>query len=412
MSNLTPQAIACFREGTPRQQQIYPILTKLRLDQVLETYDPHLVGTIPLDIDIPTSDIDVLCDAQDLQHFRKIVEEHYATYADFNIVEQSVNQIPTLVANFTCDDVPIEIFAQACPVKEQNGYLHKVIEERLLTLAGDKAREEIRQLKVSGMKTEPAFAHYFHLSGDPYTRLRELVHVEDAELQIIIDSKMDAGISASEEKAAILTRAHEYVQDQLKHDASGHDWWHIYRVVQTAKTIAKQEKANAFVCELAALMHDLADDKVIASEEEGLANIKTWLVSNRVDAKSIEAVLEIITTMSFKGGNRPPIRTLEGKVVQDADRLDAIGAMGISRVFAYSGAKQRIIHDPAIRPRENMTTAEYRSGEDTAINHFYEKLLKLKDLMNTNYGKQMADERHRFMENYLEQFYMEWDGLK
>ncbi|MCR8642514.1 HD domain-containing protein [Paenibacillus sp. N1-5-1-14] len=223
---------------------------------------------------------------------------------------------------------------------------------------------------------------------------------------------MDAGWTVSEEKAAILSRAHEYVRQELESDASGHDWWHIYRVVQTTKTIAKQERANAFVCELAALMHDLADDKVVASEAEGLTNIQAWLTHNQVDTSTIAEVIEIITTMSFKGGNRPPIRTLEGKVVQDADRLDAIGAMGISRVFAYSGAKNRLIHDPAIRPREQMTTAEYRSGEDTAINHFYEKLLKLKDLMNTNYGRQMAEERHTFMEQYLDQFYAEWEGIK
>ena len=153
-------------------------------------------------------------------------------------------------------------------------------------------------------------------------------------------------------------------------------------------------------------------EKLAGSEAEGLRKVQNWLTGCGVDDASASLVLEIISSLSFKGGGRPPMSSLEGKVVQDADRLDAIGAVGISRVFAYTGAVGRPIHNPDLQPRENMTKEEYRSAGGTAIMHFYEKLLKLKELMNTNYGRQLAEERHRFMELYLEQFYGEWDGLR
>lgn len=163
---------------------------------------------------------------------------------------------------------------------------------------------------------------------------------------------------------------------------------------------------------MAALLHDVTDEKlcddVLLAEQE----LKDWLSGQNLPSTQIEQVLEIISTMSFKGGSRPPMTTLEGRIVQDADRLDAIGAVGISRVFAYSGARGRPVHDPSIKPRDTMTKEEYRSGNDTAINHFYEKLLKLKQLMNTEYGRLMAEQRHAFMEQYLEQFYGEWDGSR
>ncbi len=213
-------------------------------------------------------------------------------------------------------------------------------------------------------------------------------------------------------KELIIKAAEQFVHHELEKEASGHDWWHIYRVTQTSKTIAKEEGADEFVCELAALLHDIADDKLNVDEESGLQKVRHWLEENEVDHDVCSHVLEIITTMSFKGGNRPPVRTLEGQIVQDADRLDAIGAVGIARVFAYTGAKGRLIHDPSVQPRENLTYEQYRNGEDTGINHFYEKLLKLKDLMNTEYGKKMAQERHTLMEKYLKVFYLEWDGKR
>lgn len=210
----------------------------------------------------------------------------------------------------------------------------------------------------------------------------------------------------------IIAEAEQFVRNKLAHDFSGHDWWHIDRVRNNAVSLAHKEHADVFLCELTALLHDLTDEKLCDDELQAEQQLKEWLVIQKIPNTFIDKVLEIISTMSFKGGSRPPMKTLEGKIVQDADRLDAIGAVGISRVFAYSGAKGRPIHDPTVKPREAMTKEEYRSGHDTAINHFYEKLLKLKSLMNTEHGKQMAEHRHTFMEQYLQQFYGEWDGLR
>jgi uncharacterized protein len=208
----------------------------------------------------------------------------------------------------------------------------------------------------------------------------------------------------------VVTNAAQFAQEKLKSDSSGHDWWHVDRVARTANIIAQEENADSFVCELAALLHDIADEKLNESEQAGLSIVEHWLKQQQVSPLTIQHVMEIIGSLSFKGGNRPPMRTLEGQVVQDADRLDAIGAMGISRVFAYSGANGRPIHIPNLAPRTNMTPEEYRNGKDTAINHFHEKLLKLKALMNTRYGRKMAEQRHQFMLDYLIQFDLEWNG--
>ncbi|OEH92396.1 phosphohydrolase [Bacillus solimangrovi] len=200
---------------------------------------------------------------------------------------------------------------------------------------------------------------------------------------------------------------------ELGGDTSGHDWWHVHRVTEMAKTIAAKENADIFICELAALLHDVADEKLNQDEITGVNKVKNWLDENGVDDKSTKHVLEIITTISFKGGTqKKKMSTLEGQVVQDADRLDAMGAIGISRVMCYSGFKGRPIHHPDMKPRDNLTLEEYRSGNDTAIMHFYEKLLKLKDSMNTNVGRDLANGRHEFLETYLEQFYAEWDATR
>lgn len=210
----------------------------------------------------------------------------------------------------------------------------------------------------------------------------------------------------------ILQTTADFVEERLSGEGSGHDWWHIVRVRQLAQTIAQQEGANSFICQMAALLHDLADEKIAGSEEAGLALVDEFLENQDVTLVERAEILVIIKGISYKGGTNPQPLSLEGQVVQDADRLDAIGAIGIARTMAYSGNKNRIIHDPAVLAREEMTLEEYRSNQGTAIQHFYEKLLKLKDLMNTQTGKELAQGRHAFLEAYLEQFYAEWDGKR
>lgn len=212
------------------------------------------------------------------------------------------------------------------------------------------------------------------------------------------------------ENKKIIDNTIKFVKEELKNDFTGHDFWHIHRVNEMAKKIACEENADVYICEMAALLHDIADYKIIEDEEEGLKKVRAFLEKSNVKEEDIHHIIEIISTMSFKGGNNKEMSTLEGKIVQDADRLDAIGAIGIARCMCYSGVKGRPIYNPNEYIRKNMTVDEYRSNKGNAINHFYEKLLKLKDSMNTNTGKILAQGRHRYLENYLEQFYNEWEG--
>lgn len=209
-----------------------------------------------------------------------------------------------------------------------------------------------------------------------------------------------------------ILQAREYVRGRLYGEGTGHDWWHIHRVTEMAERIASHEQADTFVCTLAALFHDLADEKVVESSGAGLREIQEWLNTHGVSANDRDHILDIIDTMSYRGGHGEPMKTPEGMVVQDADRLDAIGAIGIARTFAYAGSKGHILYDPDIPPRTAMTVEQYRKDTNTAVNHFYEKLLKLRDLMNTDYGKQLAAQRHAYMENFLAQFYCEWQAEK
>ena len=204
----------------------------------------------------------------------------------------------------------------------------------------------------------------------------------------------------------------QYAKRVLDSDTSGHDWSHIERVVNTTKTIAQEEGADLFICEAAALLHDVIDDKIVKDPIVALKELKEFLTSIELTSEQIDAIESIITRMSFKNHKEQQELSLEGKVVQDADRLDAIGAIGIARVMCYSGSTGRPIHRPELKPRDELTPEEYRNGESTAIMHFYEKLLKLKELMNTDYGRELAKGRHAFLEMYLEQFYEEWEGLR
>jgi uncharacterized protein len=208
----------------------------------------------------------------------------------------------------------------------------------------------------------------------------------------------------------LLARARAFVQAQLQHDASGHDWWHVERVVRLARRIAEHEGADSYLCELAALLHDVADYKIAGDEETGLHRVGAWLDAARVDPLVAGKVLEIISTMSFAGGNQPPMRTLEGQVVQDADRLDAIGAIGVARAFAYGGSRGRSMYDPDQAPTTYADKEAYRSSTSSTINHFYEKLLLLKDGMHTGLARQLAKERHRYLEGFLQEFMEEWQG--
>lgn len=212
----------------------------------------------------------------------------------------------------------------------------------------------------------------------------------------------------------IINKTKDYVEKTLSGEGSGHDWWHILRVWNTAKTIGKKEKADLFVIELAALLHDIADWKFNDGDEMAGARVsKAWLEKLKVDKETIDHVCDIIATSSFKGaGVKSDMKTIEGKIVQDADRLDAIGAIGIGRTFAYGGHKDREMYNPNIKPQLHQTSEAYKNNNSPTLNHFYEKLLLLKGLMNTKTAKQMAKERHEYMEEFLKRFYQEWDGKK
>jgi uncharacterized protein len=201
-----------------------------------------------------------------------------------------------------------------------------------------------------------------------------------------------------------------HIKKLLSKDASGHDWWHIYRVWKLAIHIANKENADLFIVQLAALVHDIADWKFHQGDDKLNAKVASeWLENINVDKETIIQVCNIVNEVSFKGaGVENGIRTLEGKVVQDADRLDALGATGIARTFAYGGFKGIPMHDPDLKPTLHSSFNEYKNHKGTTINHFYEKLLLLKDRMNTATGKQLAESRHNIMLNYLEQFFSEW----
>jgi uncharacterized protein len=212
----------------------------------------------------------------------------------------------------------------------------------------------------------------------------------------------------------IIQETQEHVRGLLAGDSSGHDWFHIERVRRTAMLIGREEGADLVVVELAALLHDVADWKFAGGDHTaGPRAARHWLASRGVEGTLIDHVASIVAGLSFKGAGVPtPMATLEGQVVQDADRLDALGAIGIARTFAYGGHKGQPLHDPAIPPQPHASFDAYKRGGSTTINHFHEKLLLLAERMNTRTGRCLAIERQRFMERFLEQFQAEWDGLR
>jgi len=203
----------------------------------------------------------------------------------------------------------------------------------------------------------------------------------------------------------------EFVKEKLEGAEAGHDWFHIERVWKLSKKIAETEDCNQEVVELAALLHDIADPKFHNGDETlALKVSREFLVSRNAPGEVIEQVLFIIKNISFKNrGEVPENLPIELKIVQDADRIDAIGAIGIGRTFNFGGFKNNLMYDPNIEPKLNMSKDEYKKSNGTTINHFYEKLLLLKDLMNTEKGKEIAGDRHDFMLKFLDQFYKEWN---
>ncbi len=217
-------------------------------------------------------------------------------------------------------------------------------------------------------------------------------------------------VKISKELEQVLLDAEVFARTVHDSDRSGHDWPHIERVVRLSRELAEKERADRFTFILAALIHDVGDEKLNDSKEAGERKVRDWLDRQPIPHSSREHIFEIVSTMSYNGGHNPPMRTLEGQIVQDADRLDAIGAIGIARTFVYAGVKGHPMYDPEHPAREAMSAAEYRSGRQSAINHFYEKLLLLKDRINTESGRSLAVERHEYMEHFLEQFLQEWNG--
>jgi uncharacterized protein len=210
----------------------------------------------------------------------------------------------------------------------------------------------------------------------------------------------------------VIAKTAEYVKSELQGSEGGHDWFHVYRVWKLSKKIAEQESVNGFIVELGALLHDIADYKFHGGDETmGSKKARSFLSSLGVDEETIKHVENIIDNISFKGGkHEQAFKSPELDVVQDADRIDALGAIGIARCFNYGGHKNKILYDPDIKPNLNMTKEEYKKSEGPTLNHFYEKLLLLKDRMNTEQGKKIAEQRHKFMETYLDEFYKEWEG--
>jgi len=210
----------------------------------------------------------------------------------------------------------------------------------------------------------------------------------------------------------VIDNAIRFVKHQLENAEGGHDWFHIERVYKNALLIAKEEKCDLEVVKLAALLHDIADSKFHEGDESvGPKTAKTFLEAQNVKEETILHVIAIIENISFKGGNFDQnFYSIELAIVQDADRLDAIGAIGIARTFNYGGFKNRTLYNPEIAPNLSMSKEEYKKSEAPTINHFYEKLLLLKDKMNTETGKKIAKKRHDFMIHFLAQFYAEWDG--
>jgi len=209
----------------------------------------------------------------------------------------------------------------------------------------------------------------------------------------------------------VIDKTISFVKLHLSRTESGHDWWHTYRVWKMAKKIGENYQTNNTLLDLGALLHDIADSKFHEGNEDiGPSLAFDFLISNNIDKEIIDKVVLIIKNISYKNKGQEKPDFIEFKIIQDADRLDAIGAIGIARALNYGGFKNRKIYDPDIKPAENLTNKEYKKSNGPTINHFYEKLLKIKDLLNTPEALAVAEQRHTFMKQYLNRFFIEWNG--
>jgi uncharacterized protein len=209
----------------------------------------------------------------------------------------------------------------------------------------------------------------------------------------------------------LIENAIKYVKELFQNEYSGHDYFHTIRVYKIGKQIAIKENANIEIVMISALLHDVDDIKLSPTTHKNKDNARKFLQDNKVEENIINLICDIISEISYKGIDTIPAKTLEGRIVQDADRLDALGAIGIARAFAYGGNHNRVMYDPDILPCLNMTELEYRNHISTTVNHFYEKLFNLKSLMNTQTAKEIAISRENYMKEYLETFINEWDGV-
>lgn len=214
------------------------------------------------------------------------------------------------------------------------------------------------------------------------------------------------------DQSILIENALAYVQALFANEYSGHDYFHTRRVYKMATRIAQGEHADVPVVQLAALLHDVDDRKLSPQTYQSQANARRFLKENGVDETTAERICRIISQVSFSANGSAAPDTLEGKCVQDADRLDAIGAIGVARAFAYGGSHQRLMHDPTVAPHVDMTAEQYAKSQSTTVNHFYEKLFKLTAMMQTPTALAIAQAREAYMRAYLEQFMAEWDGLR
>lgn len=212
-------------------------------------------------------------------------------------------------------------------------------------------------------------------------------------------------------KSEIIRKTRDYVKKLVTGEGTGHDWWHVERVIRNARKIARGEGGDLFVIEIACLLHDIADWKFYSRQPARLKGALIYLERLGVDSRTLQEIEFIVKNISYRGGtNKVNMRSLEGKIVQDADRLDTLGAIGVARCFAYGGYREREIYNPDIKPKKYRTANQVKNTKSTSVNHFYEKVLLLKDRMNTPTAKRLAARGHRFIEKFLREFLREWNG--